>query len=485
MGNFVQNLAIGDLTYKQFVVIAFETVKELGWRIRFLSDAGVIGYTDNGGFSWNGELTVKLEDDFASVQCVTVGNVTEDFGRCKTAVEQFITQFEDLKDNFTEDDLHRLYKEYEPEFLPPYEDTLKPDTRPKLLFLDGFLSYFKPVEGYFVTPILINLNILIFIIMVCTGISVFEPNVENMLLWGANSTVHTPDGQWWRLITNCFIHFGVIHLLLNMYALVYVGIMLEPFLGKSKYITAYLLSGITASLVSLWWHDDTVSAGASGAIFGLYGVFLAILSTNHVEKSMRSAMLTSIGVFVVYNLVYGGFKGGTDNAAHIGGLLGGVLIGYMYMPGLKRPDKVKLNRLILSGTVAFILFGSVVALVAMSKSDKFIYVREIREFYKIEDKAMVAVREQENRPDTVILTGLLRGIRFWESGVELLQRLDKLEVSAKIHQKNKLMIRYCQLRMKSFRLIYYATKQQVNSYEPQLQEVNKQIGSTLDNLGAL
>ena len=110
MGNFVQNLAIGDLTNKQFVVIAFETVKELGWRIRFLSDAGVIGYTDNGGFSWNGELTVKLEDDFAGVQCVTVGNVTEDFGRCKTAVEHFITQFEELKDNFTEDDLHRLYK---------------------------------------------------------------------------------------------------------------------------------------------------------------------------------------------------------------------------------------------------------------------------------------------------------------------------------------------------------------------------------------
>ena len=124
---------------------------------------------------------------------------------------------------------------------------------------------------------------------------------------------------------------------MNMYALVYIGLLLEPYLGKTRLAVAYVLSGAAGGATSVFWHEVVVSAGASGAIFGLYGVFLAMLTTNLMEKSARKSLLISIGVFVFYNLA-NGMKAGIDNAAHIGGLISGLLIGYAYYPELKTPN---------------------------------------------------------------------------------------------------------------------------------------------------
>ncbi|WP_373395877.1 rhomboid family intramembrane serine protease [Algoriphagus halophilus] len=202
--------------------------------------------------------------------------------------------------------------------------------------ITGFFSIFNPIDGYFVTPLLIICNLLIFIAMIYTGTHFLFPDIQDLLDWGANYRPFTVDGQWWRLLVSCFLHIGILHLLFNMYALFYIGLLLEPYLGKARFLAAYLISGIAASIASIWWNGMVVSAGASGAIFGMYGVFLALLSTNLVDKSIRKSLFTSIGVFVVYNLVNGlNPNNGVDNAAHIGGLLTGFVLGYGFVPSLK------------------------------------------------------------------------------------------------------------------------------------------------------
>jgi membrane associated rhomboid family serine protease len=97
----------------------------------------------------------------------------------------------------------------------------------------------------------------------------------------------------------------------------------------------YLVTGLLASATSLWWHHAVVSVGASGAIFGLYGTFLALLVTQVFPKEFSKAFLTSTLFFVGYNLVMG-LAGGIDNAAHIGGLVSGFCIGLLLSPRLKR-----------------------------------------------------------------------------------------------------------------------------------------------------
>ena len=127
------------------------------------------------------------------------------------------------------------------------------------------------------------------------------------------------------------------HLLLNMYGLFFVAIFLEPQLGKIRYASAYLICGIVASLASIWWYPATISIGASGAIFGLYGVFVALLTTNKANVSNKKGLLLFSLFFIIINLAMG-LAGGIDNAAHIGGLLCGILLGYIFYFFTDLPD---------------------------------------------------------------------------------------------------------------------------------------------------
>ena len=118
-----------------------------------------------------------------------------------------------------------------------------------------------------------------------------------------------------------------------------VSIYLEPMLGKTRFLTAYICTGLLASLVStiVLKEKYTTAAGASGAVFGMYGVFLALLTTNIIPRHVRNTMLQSTLIFVAFNVFYG-FKPGSgiDNAAHLGGLISGMLIGYIYFLGFKK-----------------------------------------------------------------------------------------------------------------------------------------------------
>ncbi len=201
--------------------------------------------------------------------------------------------------------------------------------------LQDFIEFLKPKEGYFITPILIYANIGIYIIMAVMGLGFISFKGQDLLQWGANYGPLTKGGEWWRLLTSTFLHGGLMHLLANMYGLLFVGIFLEPLLGRAKYLTAYILTGILASVASIWWYDATVSVGASGAIFGLYGLFLALLLTKIFPPDFAKTFLISTAVFVGFNLLMG-LTGGIDNTAHIGGLLSGFVIGLILYPTIKK-----------------------------------------------------------------------------------------------------------------------------------------------------
>jgi rhomboid protease GluP len=197
-------------------------------------------------------------------------------------------------------------------------------------------TFYKSITGFKlgssnlpVTLIIVGLNTLVFLIMVFAGLGFISFDGRDLLAWGANFRPKTVDGEWWRLLTNVFMHGGLMHLLMNMYGLFFVGIFLEPLLGRLKYASAYLICGIAASYASIWWHPATISIGASGAIFGLYGVLTALLTTNKVDVKNRKGMLLICLPFIAINLLVG-LTGGIDNAAHIGGLLCGLIIGYLF-----------------------------------------------------------------------------------------------------------------------------------------------------------
>ncbi len=200
--------------------------------------------------------------------------------------------------------------------------------------LKEFLMVFVPKEGFFITPIIIDLNILIFLIMVCCGLGLISFESNELIRWGANYGPATKGGEWWRLLTSTFLHGGLMHVMANMFGFLFVGIFLEPLMGRWRFLFAYLFTGIVASCTSLWWHPAIVSVGASGAIFGIYGVFLTLIVTRVFPKELSKPLLLSTSVFIGYNLL-AGLGGGIDNAAHIGGLLSGIAMGLVFRSAVK------------------------------------------------------------------------------------------------------------------------------------------------------
>jgi rhomboid protease GluP len=180
-----------------------------------------------------------------------------------------------------------------------------------------------------VTRAIIGLNVLVYVAMGLSGVSWTEPSVLNAIRWGADFGPLTFSGEWWRQFTSIFVHFGIIHILLNMWCLWNLGVVLEPLMGPVGFSLTYLFSGLAASAASLAWRPWRASAGASGAIFGLAGAFVIFLLLKKlpIAKSLVQKNLKSMGFFIFYNLLFGATNSHIDNSAHLGGLVAGFILG--------------------------------------------------------------------------------------------------------------------------------------------------------------
>lgn len=186
----------------------------------------------------------------------------------------------------------------------------------------------------FVTQTIVALNVLVFIAMVVSGAHFLNPDHASLIKWGANYGPLTTSGEWWRLLTCCFVHIGIIHIALNMYVLWDAGKLVEKLVGNVGFILLYLISGLAGSLVSLQWQPFGTSAGASGAIFGVFGALLGIVlrSRKSIPYRILAGLQRSLVVLIGYNLIFGlaANKSGLvniDMAAHLGGLVAGAFCG--------------------------------------------------------------------------------------------------------------------------------------------------------------
>ena len=198
----------------------------------------------------------------------------------------------------------------------------------------------KPI----VTYALIYINVIIFLLMHIIGNGSLDSNT--LINFGASLDSRVLGGEYYRLITNSFVHIGLPHIMFNMYALYIIGHQIESFLGKSKFLIIYLFSALTGSLLSLAFSSNTISAGASGAIFGLLGALLYF--GYHYRIYLGGVMKSQIIPLVILNLLLGFILSGIDNAGHIGGLIGGVLMTMALGIKDKSSNTDRINGIILS-----------------------------------------------------------------------------------------------------------------------------------------
>lgn len=182
---------------------------------------------------------------------------------------------------------------------------------------------------------LIAINVAVLALMVARNVSPSDPTPLQMVQWGANFGPLTLGAQPWRILTSAFVHIGIVHLLVNMWSLWVLGLPTERLLGRWTFVVVYLISALSGSIASLWRDPLRVSAGASGAIFGLLGALIAVMYLGKLPlpKELISRNLRNLLFVAGLNLLYG-MSSHIDNSAHIGGLVAGLAFGAMAAPTL-------------------------------------------------------------------------------------------------------------------------------------------------------
>lgn len=333
-------IPLGDFPADRYLIIARQAIENLGWKLSHLSASGIIAYTGLSVQSYSEEISIRIISNFAvfKSECIGVQLLFTDYGKNQQNLDKFFHEFEyveyHLKDIWEErlQDFHAHIAQHDDSYLD--QAPLKAKNRIK-----NVLYLFYPQKDYLVTPVIMILNIFLWLakLFAIVGMSaVFHAQLAERSLrgmdilmkvnyyFGVNSRWLTLDGQWWRLLSSQFFHFSLAHLFFNMYALVYIGLMIENKLGSVKTLFIYLLSGTCGALLSVYSHELGFLAGASGAIMGMFGAFLALLLSQAFEKTANKALLISTLILVAYMLL-SGFIGENriDNAAHLGGLVSG------------------------------------------------------------------------------------------------------------------------------------------------------------------
>jgi rhomboid protease GluP len=192
-------------------------------------------------------------------------------------------------------------------------------------------ALFVPSKNWFGLQLLVEANLLVYLAMVLSGAGVMSFDTDTLIAWGGN---YGPLDHGWglvRLFTSQFVHGGFGHLTDNMWGLLFAGLVLAPAARNTRLILAYLVTGLGGSLASVAMHPDTVSVGASGAIFGLFGVALALGVLGDTRLTlMRRIIFVNVAVYMALNLFLGWATPGIDNAAHVGGVLTGLALGWVF-----------------------------------------------------------------------------------------------------------------------------------------------------------
>lgn len=218
---------------------------------------------------------------------------------------------------------------------------------------------------------LLGLNIAVYLWMILHGVSATSPTPDDLVRFGANATDFTISGQWYRLVTATFVHVGIIHLATNMWCLYNLGLLGEPLLGRWGLVATYLITGVAGNLLSLlvnvFRRELSVGAGASGAVFGIAGILIVLLSNKKlpIAEVELQRLRRSVIQFAGLNLVIGlgtAFSDiiHIDNMAHIGGFLSGLALGPPLVPRMTSGRRRYLSRQKLTfscATMLLILFG--------------------------------------------------------------------------------------------------------------------------------
>ncbi|MBW4890541.1 rhomboid family intramembrane serine protease [Mucilaginibacter sp. HMF5004] len=481
-------IPLGGYDPDHYLTLLYNAMLGLGWHISYFNHDGLIAYTNISFESYSEEVSVRVTENWAVIksECVGYQGFLTDYGKNAKNLRLLFNELE-YTDAILSSNLQERTKELmdsipENQFINLAEPPMVGKEK-----LHDFFNIIVPQRYYFITPILVAVNVAVYILMSFFMVVLamimeksgkfdihqnpFEKLYLNLGFSARSSVLH---GQVWRLVTNTFLHFSPLHLIGNMIALIYIGSMIESKLGKWNFLLLYLLTGICASTASVSWHYYGVSGGASGAIYGLFGILLALASTPFYEHNARRAILISTAVMLAITIAP--WRNGIDHAAHFGGLISGYIFGWIFYLGIA--NKYRFSIKWSTWLVA------IITLVFVSSSMVIIPDYKIKDYQILVEKVKVTEdnvkrcfyiqygKSKEEMLDTIEQRGLplLKELRSENKQVKAFILPSKLKKEADFHS------RVIDLECRSMELYYKGIKEQhYDKYQPAIDSIKNVI----------
>lgn len=323
-----------------------------------------------------------------------------------------------------------------------------------------------------ITLLLIAANAAAFLASAALARNLWQIPSAVLLSIGANRAPLVLHGEAWRMLSAMFLHGGLLHIGLNMFALYQAGQIVERLFGSRGFLLIYLAAGLAGNVASIWWNPHTVSVGASGAVFGVYGALLAYLRAqpDSLPISVFKEIRSSTTFFVGYSLFAGFALPGIDNGAHIGGLLAGVLLGFGFAQPLAAAAPLRLASLraafalVLLLAVSAGLWFSAASTDAQSRAESGLnsalarFGREELQMDRATDALLAEARHGRATPEIVGRRLRDEVVPRWNAQIAL---LDGLQLgSSESAEKRRRFVRYAQARRDAVALLAEAIEKQ-------------------------
>ncbi|GEP95250.1 rhomboid family intramembrane serine protease [Chitinophaga cymbidii] len=436
--------------------ITRRAMEQLGWEISEVSPQNITAFTRFSFRSWNEQVSAAFtEDGELSLFSASTGAQVLDFGRNRQNIKRLLGAIEQVAETFTPEEAAAE--------IPAIATHRLSHSRP---VVKGPFGVFKPVSGYFITPILIGINVFIYLLLALVtlyrGGSWWMIDTELLERFGANYKEVTLFGEPWRLLSAAFLHADVLHLFFNMYGIMICGVYLEPLLGKGRYLLVYISCAIIAGLGSLWWYDITPSIGASGALFGLFGFVFTLLLRRFLPPGERRALLISIGIYIALRLSLVFFASHIDHAAHISGLLTGMLLAQLMYAGLNNPLHQAKSTLA-AASIVLAIAGSVYFILPRDVS---IYITKVQTLGYNFTMAQGSYSVGSEKAREKWLQNF--GIYYMDENLRIMDEIDALSLSRDARERNRIMRQLFLTQRNMFAYSYKTLREGRNAYDKQI-----------------
>lgn len=456
--------------------IAEKACKKLEWEYLVVDEKKFTASTPPNWTLSEEVISIEIKDDKVVFTSQSESIDLYEAGRNKKNIEDtFYPLFSSIRSNIETEELRTAAAYLKKESIAQIKSGNRVDSE-KVSF--GF-------KGHEVTFFLLLLNAIWFGVMYIKGVDMKYPSPEDITKWGGNTKELVVSGEWWRLLSNLFVHIGIWSLLVNLFGLYFIGIMVESILGRIKFLIAYLCCGILGSLASLYFAGEGVTAGASGAIAGMYGVFIAFATTNYINKKFNWIWAAGLLLFAAFN-IFTKAPLQIDHDANVFGLLAGIVIGYLFFY-----FHFKRNLARAGGTRITVEIMIIVALlinfyIRSIKNDSPAFEKAIMKLNQIELKAMTQMQRLQMAENNQQASKMIKDSTLpqWKHFQIELDKTDKYTLDEKFKAKRKLLHDYAELRYRQTMLIYLSLKNETSKYDAEIDSVSDKIDAIIDEIGS-